>query len=72
MIILTHLKYITPMFKTLETLEEEEEEKRRMMGMDVPCNSFTCLVEHTPGVRYCVKKTQFLLQECSLVGDLQT
>lgn len=42
--ILIHLKYITPMFKTLETLEEEEEEKRRMVGMDVPCNSFTCLV----------------------------
>lgn len=62
MIILNHLKYMTPTFKTLEVLEEE---KRRMLGMDVTLNSFTCLLflEHIPGVRYCVKKWGSLKEE---------
>ena len=62
MIILNHLKYMPPTFKTLEMLEEEEEEND---GMDVTLNSFTCLLflEHMPGVRYCVKKWGYLKEE---------
>lgn len=55
MMILTHLKYRTPTFKILEAFAKEG----GRTGMDVTLNSFACLIllEHIPGVRYCVKET---------------
>lgn len=49
--------------KTLENFEEEE--KKRMMGMDMILNSFTCLIflGHIPGGRYRVKEWGLLKNE---------